>query len=695
MSTAQPIARFTKRRVISCALSVGVAGALLAAQGATAVAATSTASGTTVSVPQASTAPLSAGTVLGATAASTPVQISIILNARNLSLLDSKVANGWTGPYLTTPQFAAQFGQSPFVIAGIEAYFKAFGIKTNALSDGLDIQASGTAAQINKALGVSLKDFRVKAPAPTGGTKFETVHGSLTNPQVPTQFGSPILTILGLSNYSPFVSNAKSAIGSQIAATPAAGTGVPAGMRVPADFVNDYKLSSLESGGSKGQGETLAIITFATIDPSTPVGFWNKVLGLNLPASRLKLIPVDGGAPGPSVAVGSDETDLDVEQSGAIAPKANIRVYEAPNSDPGYIDSYFSAASDNIADTVSISWGESETYILQSILSGTESSAYVAAIDEATAELSAQGQSNFSSAGDDGAYDALGDVGSTNLAIDNGGDSPFTTSAGGTTAAGVQTYGVENAAGTKLIGTESANISTERTWGWDYLRVLYKALGLPSQLGAAQAGVLSGGGGGYSVLEPRPVYQNGISGFTDREYFNPTTYTQVAPGLTEPTDFTLNTTPALASGTETFGRGEPDVSANADPQTGYAVYDPTLFAADGGFEQYGGTSFVSPQLNGATAVIDSYVGHRVGLWNPKIYALASSGNSPFTVLNDTKAYSGINYLFETNLKGVSKAIPGQFSNNNEYYSGNPGTVWNPASGLGTPDLTALAKDFAK
>ena len=36
----------------------------------------------------------------------------------------------------------------------------------------------------------------------------------------------------------------------------------------------------------------------------------------------------------------------------------------------------------------------------------------------------------------------------------------------------------------------------------------------------------------------------------------------------------------------------------------------------------GGTSFVAPQLNGSTAVIDSVLGHRVGFWNPSIYAAA-------------------------------------------------------------------------
>jgi hypothetical protein len=52
--------------------------------------------------------------------------------------------------------------------------------------------------------------------------------------------------------------------------------------------------------------------------------------------------------------------------------------------------------------------------------------------------------------------------------------------------------------------------------------------------------------------------------------------------------------------------------ADADPETGYLVYG----ASVGGLNEYGGTSFVAPQLNRSTAVIVSYLGHRVRFWNP-------------------------------------------------------------------------------
>jgi hypothetical protein len=81
---------------------------------------------------------------------------------------------------------------------------------------------------------------------------------------------------------------------------------------------------------------------------------------------------------------------------------------------------------------------------------------------------------------------------------------------------------------------------------------------------------------------------------------------------------------------------------------------------------------VAPQLNGSTAVINSYLGHRVGFWNPAIYALATSGKDPFTVLGAVGT-----------------------SSDNIYYTGIPGSVYNPGSGLGYPNLSQLAFDFAR
>ena len=71
---------------------------------------------------------------------------------------------------------------------------------------------------------------------------------------------------------------------------------------------------------------------------------------------------------------------------------------------------------------------------------------------------------------------------------------------------------------------------------------------------------------------------------------------------------------------------------------------------------WGGTSFVAPQFNGSTAVIDSLLGHRVGFWNPPSTSSRSS-HSPFTPLT-----------------------PPSNGNTNLFYTGTPATssTWAPA-----------------
>ncbi|MFY9927870.1 MAG: S53 family peptidase, partial [Streptosporangiaceae bacterium] len=370
----------------------------------------------------------------------------------------------------------------------------------------------------------------------------------------------------------------------------------------------------------------------------------------------------------PSDAAGSGETDLDIEQSGAVAPGANVILYQAPNTDPGFADAFFTAASQNVAGSVSASWGESETYLESLILAGQEAATYQAAFDEAFLEFAVQGQSGFLASGDAGAYDASGDLGTTNLSVDTSSDSPYITAAGGTTLPWTGTV-------TGPDGSATVTVKTQRAWGWDYLWPAIAKVNGESELAAAKANI-GGDGGGFSQIEPTPAYQQGVAGthnFHAVQYLTPIDYATVAPGLVEPTDWTLDPTPPVSSGSGN-GRAMPDVSTDADPYSGYLLYEPSFAGVGQPVLQggWGGTSFVSPQLNGSTAVIDSYLGHRVGLWNPSIYAAAAGHGDPFNPLSTAST-----------------------SNDNLYYTGNPGEPFNEAVGLGTPNLTELAGDFSR
>ncbi len=139
-------------------------------------------------------------------------------------------------------------------------------------------------------------------------------------------------------------------------------TGLPDACNLPSNFAANYGLDGLYAKGANGSGQTLAIVTLAAVDPGAPQYFWSNIAHIPNTGRTFTVQNIDGGPGAPSDASGTGETDLDLEQSGSLAPGANVIDYQAPNTDPGFADAFFTAASQNTASTVSTSWGESETY---------------------------------------------------------------------------------------------------------------------------------------------------------------------------------------------------------------------------------------------------------------------------------------------------------------------------------------------
>jgi kumamolisin len=100
------------------------------------------------------------------------------------------------------------------------------------------------------------------------------------------------------------------------------------------------------------------------------------------------------------------------------------------------------------------------------------------------------------------------------------------------------------------------------------------------------------------------------------------------------------------------GRGVPDVSGDADPETGYTI------RVDGETIVIGGTSAVAPLWAGLIAVANQQLGTTVGLIQPAIYA--------------TKSASGFRDITE---------------GNNGAFSAGPG--WDACTGLGSPIASKL------
>jgi kumamolisin len=160
---------------------------------------------------------------------------------------------------------------------------------------------------------------------------------------------------------------------------------------------------------------------------------------------------------------------------------------------------------------------------------------------------------------------------------------------------------------------------------------------------AAWEGALSesGGGGGLAAGIPKPSWQVG---------------------------------PGVENRYSTGVRQVPDVSADADPGTGWMVFTsgPANSSGDypaGQYVQVGGTSAAAPFWSATLALVEEYVrlhgGAPVGFAAPMLYALAAHKQA-FPPFHDV-TFGG-----------------------NRFYQATPG--WNYATGLGSPDDYNLARD---
>jgi kumamolisin len=144
----------------------------------------------------------------------------------------------------------------------------------------------------------------------------------------------------------------------------------------------------------------------------------------------------------------------------------------------------------------------------------------------------------------------------------------------------------------------------------------------------------SGSGGGISATVSRPSWQNGL-----------TTTTKTASSTGSPT--------ALPR------RGVPDISAPADPTTGWTFY------LNGTLVTYGGTSASAPFLAGTWARLTALLGYRI----------------PF---NMSTWYSNASF-FNDITSG---------DNRNGYTTGYTTTAgWDPVTGLGSPKVNQIYKYF--
>ncbi len=560
--------------------------------------------------------------------------------------------------FLTPAQFASRFGPAAADVAAVQASLAGFGLTATRAST-TTLRVSGPAAAFERAFQVELHAFNMPAQA---GTPAYEYHAPLQRPTVPAGMAAMVEAVVGLDSrpaHRPHLRHLAAALRPSAVAlrdNPAIKPPDMPGSWTVTDFADYYNAVPLYKKGIDGTGRTIGIATLASFTPSDAYTYWNA-LGLKVSPTRITEIQVDGGSGAPGDMAGSDETTLDVEQSGGIAPGARVLVYEAPNTNQGFVDLFARAIDDNTADAISVSWGGWEIYAdlanapVANPVSGTDTSS-LTALHALFMQAGLQGQSMMAASGDAGAYDANDQQTppdySLALSIDSPGNDPAMTAAGGTTLPATFSFKVKHQPDVVVT------IPTERVWGWDYLVPLCTAL----KLDPVACGIVPvGGGGGVSVHFGVPGYQKGVAGVQvsqpDQQFIDEDT---VPPTV-------IYTLPAGFA-----GRNVPDVSLNADPETGYVIgYTSSAPGSVYGLEEAGGTSFSAPQLNGVTQLLVQSAGGRIGLLNPLLY---SQG----------KLLAGY----------VGAHAPLRFikAGGNEFYRGRVG--YSPAAGVGTLNVANLA-----
>jgi kumamolisin len=112
---------------------------------------------------------------------------------------------------------------------------------------------------------------------------------------------------------------------------------------------------------SDGSGQCIALIELGGGYRKADLKAYFEKLGLPVP--KVLTVRVDGGRNAPSGPDGADgEVMLDIEVAAAVAPKASIAVYFAPNTDKGFLDAITQALHDTVhkPSVISISWGNPE-----------------------------------------------------------------------------------------------------------------------------------------------------------------------------------------------------------------------------------------------------------------------------------------------------------------------------------------------
>jgi kumamolisin len=351
--------------------------------------------------------------------------------------------------HFSREDFEKRFGANVADLSAVREFASRHGLSVVQADAGRrTIVLSGTVAQFNTAFGVDLQRF--EHPGGSYRGRIGAIH-------LPDELHGRVEAVLGLDN--------RPAAKPHFRARP-----TPANVHWHAGNGDSTSFTPLQLAAlygfppGDGQGECVGIIELGGGERQADLSTYFTSLSISAGPS---VIPVSvdhaknhptGDPNGPD-----GEVMLDIEVVGAIAPKAKIAVYFAPNTDAGFLDAVTTAIHDttNKPSVISISWGGPEA-------SWTSQS--TTAFDSAFQAAAAMGITVCIASGDNGSSDGMTDGADH---VDFPASSPHALGCGGTS---VQASGNQ--------------ITSETVWN-----------------DGAQGGA---SGGGVSTVFPLPAWQDNL-----------------------------------------------------------------------------------------------------------------------------------------------------------------------------------------
>jgi subtilase family serine protease len=499
--------------------------------------------------------------------------------------------------FLTPDQVQARFGATAGQVASVRSWLQHSGLTVTSVSDHVAdgyVAVRGPLAAASRAFGVTFASYRLSGQG--------VVRAPQQAASVPASVAASVLDINGLSTARQSARPMTTA-----AQLPPPGPNFwvsqPCGayynqktaLKKPKAYgkhqhwaVCGYtprqvrSVYGVTSSGMTGAGQTVAVVdAYASPTMLADANQYAKVVG-DKPFAKgqyQQFLPsnfTDAGANECDAQGWYGEQTLDVESVHGMAPGAGVRYVAAAScNDPDLADALAHIVNNKLASIISNSWGDVED--------GDTAFNDVYHLILQTAAV--QGIEVMFSSGDNG-YESPGeDPGfSDKIQVDYPTSDPWATSIGGTSLA---------------IG-KSRNYMFETAWGTMRDSLAKGGKTWQGKLpGSYPADFDGASGGGTSTLFAQPAYQAGVV---------PSKLSHRLPnGKTSPTAM----------------REVPDVSAYADPATGFEVGE-TVLEPNGktfGFalSRIGGTSVACPTFAGIEADAQQAAGGPLGFANPAIY----------------------------------------------------------------------------